>query len=89
MKTDYIRVRIEPELKRETEAVLAEVGLSMTDAVRLYCRRIVMDGGIPFDLRIPNAETIAAMQEDLSQAKRYDSVREMMEEILSEPDDED
>jgi DNA-damage-inducible protein J len=88
MKTDYIRVRVEPELKRETEAVLAEVGLSMTEAVRMLCRQIVMRRGLPFDARIPNAETIAALQEDLSQAKRYASAREMMDDILSEPDDD-
>lgn len=89
MKLAYIRVPLEPELKHQAEAVLGELGLGLAEAVRLFCRRIVADRDIPFDYCVPNEETIAALQEELSQAKRYDSSQELMEDILSEPDDED
>jgi DNA-damage-inducible protein J len=82
MKTDFIRARVEPELKRETEAVLSELGISMSDAVTVFCRQVVLQQGLPFAVRIPNAETQAAMAEDLSGAPRYASVDEMMNALL-------
>jgi len=46
----------------------------------------VLQRALPFVVRIPNAETQAALAEDLSQAKRYDSVEELFEDILSAED---
>lgn len=86
MKSAFIRVRVEPELKRETEAVLADFGISVSDAVTVFCRQIVLQRGLPFAVRIPNAETQAALAEDLSQAKSYDSVEEMFADILTSDD---
>ena len=83
MKTEFIRARIEPELKRDVEAVLAELGISVTDAVTLFCRQIVLQRGLPFVIRIPNAETQAALAEDLSTAKRYDTAKELFGDILA------
>ena len=84
MKSDYIRARIEPGLKEETEAVLDEIGLSMSDAVTLFCRQMVLRRGLPFDVRIPNAETRAALMEDLSNAERFPDEEAMMKAIFSE-----
>ena len=83
MKSEFIRVRVEPELKRQTEAVLENLGISVSDAVTIFCRQVVLQRALPFVVRIPNAETQAALAEDLSQAKRYDSAQELFEDILS------
>jgi DNA-damage-inducible protein J len=85
-KTDFIRVRVEPELKQQTEAVLHDLGISVSDAVTVFCRQVVLQRGLPFVVRIPNEETQKALAEDLSQAKRYDSVEGMFEDILSSDD---
>jgi DNA-damage-inducible protein J len=52
-KTATIRARAEPALKAEAEAVLAELGLTPTQAITLYYREIVREQGIPFLLRLP------------------------------------
>ena len=86
MKSEFIRVRVEPELKRETEAVLAGLGISMSDAVTVFCRQVVLQRGLPFVVRIPNAKTQAALAEDFSQAKSYDTVEDMFADILASDD---
>lgn len=54
-KTATIRARAEPDLKAEAEAVLAQLGLTPTQAITLYYREIVRERGIPFPLRLPGA----------------------------------
>lgn len=60
-KTATIRARVEPELKHEAEAMLEELGLSPTTAITLFYRQVVRQRGLPLELRVPNAETRAAM----------------------------
>jgi DNA-damage-inducible protein J len=62
-RTETIRARVEPELKSEAEAILKEVGLSSSEAMRLFLYQIVRQRGLPFELKIPNAETMAAIEE--------------------------
>ena len=62
-KTAMIRARTEPELKRQAETVLRAIGLSQTDAINLFYRQIVLQHGLPFAVKIPNAETRDAIKE--------------------------
>ena len=62
-KTAVITVRIEPELKKEAEEVISQVGLTMSQAMTLYLRQIVFRRGIPFELKLPNQETLDALKE--------------------------
>ena len=60
-KTGVIRARIDPELKSRAETILHAVGLNASDAIRLFYRQIALHQGLPFDVRIPNAETRQAI----------------------------
>lgn len=62
-KTAKINARMEPELKEQAERILDQLGISTTDAIRLYFKQIVHRRGIPFDIRIPNPETRAALED--------------------------
>jgi DNA-damage-inducible protein J len=62
-KTAMIRARIEPELKRQAEETFSELGLSATEAITLFYKQVTVHGGLPFDVRIPNAETIEALEQ--------------------------
>ena len=64
-KTDTIRARVEPELKAEAESILKTLGLSPTEAIRLFYRQVTLRRGLPFSVRIPNAETQRAMRQAL------------------------
>ncbi len=61
--TSIVTARVDDATKAEAAAVLAEMGLSLSDAFRLLLRRVAIDKELPFEPLIPNAETIAAMQE--------------------------
>jgi DNA-damage-inducible protein J len=65
-KTAVITTRIEPELKAEVEAVLDELGLTISQAILLYFKQIAMQQGIPFQLQIPPAATDSATLLDLA-----------------------
>lgn len=57
-----VRARIDATTKQEATAVLAGMGLSVSDAIRLMLAKVARERTLPFDVR-PNGETIAAMEE--------------------------
>lgn len=79
---DVVRARIDTRLKKEATAVLSEMGLSVSDAIRLMLVRVVSDKALPFDVRIPNAETQAAMRDiQAGKVTRFDSVEALMADL--------
>ena len=65
-KTTTIRARIEPKLKAEAEAVLAELGLTPSDAIRLLYHQVKLSKSLPFEIaieRTPNATTRKALRD--------------------------
>jgi DNA-damage-inducible protein J len=69
-KTAYITARVEPKLKARAARVLANVGVSTTDAITIFLRQVVLHDGLPFEVRVPNAETVRALGEMRNPAKR-------------------
>ena len=61
--TTMVHVRIEESIKAQATETLAGMGLSVSDAVRVFLARVVADQQLPFQLKAPNAETRAAMKE--------------------------
>lgn len=59
--TGFVRARIDERLKDEAASVLAELGLTVSDVVRMVLTRVAKDGALPLELKVPNAETRAAM----------------------------
>lgn len=62
-KDAFIRTRISSGLKARVESILEKLGLNTTDAVNLFFHQVEMHNGLPFDVKIPNAETIQAIKE--------------------------
>jgi DNA-damage-inducible protein J len=62
MANTVVRSRIDERLKEEAAAVLASIGLTLSDAFRLMVIRIAKDKALPFEPLVPNAETIEAMK---------------------------
>ena len=61
-KSVTIRARVEPSLKEEGDSVLQQLGLSTSDFISMTYRQLVMHRGLPFVAKIPNAETLAALE---------------------------
>jgi len=82
-KTDMIRARVEPALRVRAEAILGKLGLSASDAIRLFYAQIALRDGLPFALRLPNATTRKALR-DADAGKNlthYGSVDEMFQDM--------
>ncbi|WP_240782172.1 type II toxin-antitoxin system RelB/DinJ family antitoxin [Qipengyuania sediminis] len=62
-QTAMLHVRLDDEIKAKGNAALAAMGLSAADAVRLLYHRIVAEQAFPLELKVPNADTRAAMAE--------------------------
>jgi DNA-damage-inducible protein J len=57
-----VRARIDEKIKEQAEAVLASIGLTVSDAFRMMMIRIAKEKALPFEPLIPNDETIEAMK---------------------------
>lgn len=52
-RTSNIYVRVEPNIKEQAEAVLDQLGIPMSNAVSIFLRQVIMQNGLPFDVKIP------------------------------------
>lgn len=71
--TAFIRARIDEKIRDEAASVLAEMGLTVSDVVRMTLTRVAKDRALPLELKVPNAETRAAMEEARSIMKAGDA----------------
>ena len=77
-----VRARIDGQVKERAARVLADMGLSVSDAIRLLLVRVAAEKALPFDIKVPNAETRAAMAELEKEAgKSFDTVAELMADL--------
>lgn len=72
MKTAIIHARIEPKIKRQAEGVLHDLGLSPTEAIRIFYRMITLRRGLPFAVAVPNECTAST----LAKSRRGEEVQE-------------
>ena len=91
---DTITFEVEDELKEKSEQLFEELGLDMNTAIDLFLRQAILCGGIPFEIRKPNAETLAAIEEVEKikrgeiKAKKYNSFAELVKELEEEIEQE-
>jgi DNA-damage-inducible protein J len=82
LKTTDVRSRIEPALKDRASEVLAACGLNLSDAIRLFLRQVVVEEGLPFAVKAPNAATVAAMREARSMKRaKFASAQELFDDL--------
>ena len=86
--TTVVNVRIQDELKVQATETLAAMGLSLSDAVRVFLMRVVADKQLPFTLKVPNTETRAAMleAEDIvrSRSARFSNADQLFDALEKE-----
>ncbi|MCF8241567.1 MAG: type II toxin-antitoxin system RelB/DinJ family antitoxin [Melioribacteraceae bacterium] len=84
-KTAEIRVLLEPSLKKKSRKILDEIGISESEAVRIFFRNLVIRKEFPIELKIPNEETLQAMKDadEGNTVGPFNSVDELMEELNS------
>ncbi len=77
--TAFVRARVDEAVKNEAAEVLADMGLTVSDVVRIALTKIAKEKALPFDMRVPNAltaETLAKSErgEDVHRAKDVDDL---------------
>ena len=77
-----VQARVDKEIKEEAAAVLAGVGLTVSDAVRLLLTRVAHEKALPFAPLVPNAATVAAMKEARAGSlPRFEDVRSLLDDL--------
>jgi DNA-damage-inducible protein J len=82
-KTGMIRARVDPGLKAKVEGILGQLGLSPSDAIRLFYTQVALTRGMPFEVRMPNSLTRKTL-EDADAGKNlthHSSVDEMFKDM--------
>ena len=91
-KTSSIHVRVDPQVKKDVENILNNLGMTSAEAINIYLKQIILNSGIPFEIKIPQfsdemLESIKEADEMLEHPekyKSYDSVEEFMEALHNE-----
>lgn len=80
-----VHVRVDNEIKAQASETLATMGLSVSDAVRILLKRVVNDQAFPLELKVPNAQTRAAIEEARAMMKarsaRFDSADALIDDL--------
>ena len=82
-----VTARVDENVKKEEETLFKKMGLNMSTAMNLFLKKCILEQGIPFELKVPNRETLKAMQETddiLSgkiEKKGYNSAEELFEDL--------
>jgi DNA-damage-inducible protein J len=83
--TSMVHVRVDEQIKAQATETLAAMGLSISDAVRVFLMRVVADQRLPFELKVPNAQTRAAMAEAdkivSSRKPRFGTAAELIDDL--------
>ncbi len=83
--TTMVHVRVDEEMKKQATETLGAMGLSLSDAVRVFLKRVVAEKQLPFELRVPNAITLAAMEEAdeivRTRSSRFTTATELFDDL--------
>ena len=91
-KTSSMHIRVEPKVKEEVEKILNSLGMTSTEAINIYLRQIILNSGIPFEIKMPQfsdemLEAIAEAEEIEKHPENYksfESVEDFMEALHNE-----
>jgi DNA-damage-inducible protein J len=80
--TTMVHVRMDEKIKERAAKALMAMGLSISDAVRVFLTRVASDQQLPFELKVPNAATRAAMQEARAMSRaRFATAEELFDDL--------
>jgi len=81
MKTAVVHARIEPQTKQKAEGVLRKLGLTPTEAIRIFYKQISIRGGLPFPVAVPNKLTAATLEKSRrgEDIQEFESLEAMFE----------
>ena len=84
LKEATIRARTEPSLKTKVEEIFETLGLNATTAINLFYKNVLLNNGLPFDVKLPNKTTQSAIKKaraNLKQGKHFKNTEAMFREL--------
>lgn len=82
LASSYIKTRIDDETKIKAKETFASMGLTMSDAIRIFVKRVVADGSLPFEVKSPNTKTIKSFNEyKTGRSKKFDTIEALMKDL--------
>jgi len=81
IKSATIHARINPDTKAKAETILHQLGMTPTEAIRLFYAQITLQNGLPFAVTIPNDLTAATLTKSYrdEEVEEFDSLDDMFE----------
>ena len=84
--TTMVHVRVDERVKARAERALSAMGLSLSDAVRVLLTRVAAEKALPFEVRVPNAATRAAVEEARhGKLRKQATVADLMADLNEDP----
>lgn len=81
-KAATVQARVEPYLKEQSEKVFKKLGLSASQVINALYAQVVLQQGLPFELKLPNKTTRDAIAElEAGKGKRFSSIQDMMNDL--------
>ena len=82
VKTATARARVRPDIKAKAEEIIHDLGLSVSTAFELFYRQIILNNGLPFDVRIPNETTRKAIKNARKgRGKKFETAEALFEDL--------
>ena len=81
-KTATARALIDPDIKREAEEVLKDMGLSVSKSFELFYRQLIAQRGLPFEIHVPNTKTMQAIENSRQgKGKKFSTQKALFEDL--------
>ena len=81
-KTATARALMDPEVKKEAEKILKDLGLSVSTSFELFYRQVIAQRGLPFELHIPNEKTMNAIENSRQgKGKKFSTPQELFDDL--------
>ena len=81
-KTSSARALLDPEVKKQAEAILKELGLSVSKSFELFYRQVIAHRGLPFEINVPNEKTMKAIEDSRQgKGKRFSTAQELFDDL--------
>jgi len=81
-KTATARALLDPEIKKEAEVILKDLGLSVSKSFELFYRQVIAYHGLPFELQVPKEKTMKAIEDSRSgKGKKFSTPEELFEDL--------
>ncbi|MDE6965825.1 MAG: type II toxin-antitoxin system RelB/DinJ family antitoxin [Clostridiales bacterium] len=58
-KTSNVYIRLDPRVKEQSETILNQLGIPMSNAIALFLQQVILQNGIPFELKLPESKPVA------------------------------